>query len=138
MNNNDWMAKSKTCSRIIKVLRGSTSGTTYTFKNTTLINVLKRTEGKLTRGKNDCFDKVLSRMTALDGFPFKVFYTSIELRKLLIVRGLKNVPKSVLYYVKNYSNSVRNSLKKELIKLKLNDTKFSLVFKYKYSFKILF
>lgn len=147
----NMLARCKTCSRIIKVFGGSTSGLHTHLKTQHNINLLKRKESETISNspknditkpktsqitdffntKNDCFDEVLSRMTALDGLPFRVFCTSIELRKSLIARGFKNIPKSVNIIrrtVINYSNSVRNSLKKELTELKLNGTKFSLTF----------
>lgn len=69
-------------------------------------------------------------MTALDDLQFRVFCISVEQRKSLIARGFKNILKSVntIRTVINYINSVRSSLPKELKELKLNCTKFILIF----------
>lgn len=148
----NMLARCKTCSRIIKVFGGSTSGLHIHLKTQHNINFLKRKESETNsmstnsnspknditkpktsqitdffNRKNECFDEVLSRITALDGLPFRVFCTSIELRKSLIARGFKNIPKSVntIRILINCCNNICNSLKKEL---KLNGTKFSLTF----------
>ncbi|GFW09204.1 putative AC transposase [Trichonephila clavipes] len=69
-------------------------------------------------------------MTALDGFLFRVFCTSTELRRSLSARGFKTLPTSIntIRTVVNYSDSVRNSLKREPIQFKVNGKKFSLRF----------
>ncbi|GFS72411.1 putative AC transposase [Trichonephila clavipes] len=69
-------------------------------------------------------------MTELDVLPFQVFCTSTELRKSLSVRGFKNLPTSIntIRTVINYIKGARNSLKHELLELKVNGEKFCLTF----------
>ncbi|KAK9710871.1 hypothetical protein QE152_g25785 [Popillia japonica] len=50
-------------------------------------------------------DTVIARMAAVDGFPFRVFITSIDLRKGLEARGLKTFPFHLLQYRKRISGN---------------------------------
>ncbi len=68
-------------------------------------------------------------MTAVDGLPFSIFITSIELRKSLMARNF-DVPKSantIRNIVLTYGEHIREEMVKELSVLKLQG-KFSLTF----------
>ncbi|GFW46183.1 hypothetical protein TNCV_4210621 [Trichonephila clavipes] len=98
-------------------------------KNTNLSTVSKPKPSGILELQKRILDEIISKITALDGLPFRVFCTT-ELRKSLSVRGFKNQPTSIntIRTVINYINGVHNSLKHEKIQLKLNGEKFSLTF----------
>lgn len=137
------LARFKICSNIIKDFEGSTSGIHTLLKAQYNLNLFETKsisrQSNVTKPnisqiadflnrKTDYFDEVLSRKTALDGLPFGVSYTLIE--KVIKCKRVKNIPKSV-HIVRtaiNYSNSVRNSLKKRIERIKMKRSKFSLIF----------
>lgn len=74
---------------------------------------------------------VLARLTSRDGLSFRIICTSLDIRLGLTARGFSDIPKSVSgisNIVKNYGNKVKEQLKIEIKKLKLDGQKFSLTF----------
>lgn len=79
---------------------------------------------------DNSLEAVLARMTASDGLPFRIFATSVEMRKSLASRGFE-VPKSantIRDMVMKYGQSIRQKYKIELQGLKLQGKQFSLSF----------
>lgn len=74
---------------------------------------------------------MLARLASRDGLSFRTICTSLDIRLGLISRRFSDIPKSVSGVsnaIKNYGNKVREQLKIEIKKLKLDDQKFSLTF----------
>lgn len=150
-------AKCKRCPAILKTMGGSTKGlhTHLSSKHNIKIvsaNVIRTTASTSQASENlntapppakrkfyftkstndDSLDDVLARMTALDGFPFSVFITSDDLRKLLLAK-YTDLPKSVKAVtirkrVMNYSEQIRKQVTAELKHLKSTGERFSLSF----------
>lgn len=79
---------------------------------------------------DNSIEAVLSRMTAEDGLPFRIFITSVEIRKSLNSRGF-DVPKSattIRDMVMRYGATIRQKYKVELESLKRQGKLFSLTF----------
>ncbi|GBP84473.1 hypothetical protein EVAR_67479_1 [Eumeta japonica] len=117
-------AKCKRCPAILKTLGGSTKGlhthlsSKHNIKvisastsqdsenlNTATPPAKRKLDDYFTKSAEDILDDVLARIIALDGFPFRVFITSDELRKLLLAR-YTDLPKSAVTIqnrVMNYS-----------------------------------
>lgn len=75
--------------------------------------------------------KVLSRMTALDGFSFSSFTTSEDLRDLFIFKGYKDLPNSPLTirnHVVTYSKEIKEQYKHEILLAKEEGDGFSVSF----------
>lgn len=76
-------------------------------------------------------EKILSRMTALDGFPFTSFTTSEDLRDLLLFKGYSELPTSPVT-IRNhgvaYSKKIKQVYKGEIQEAKDKGDKFSLSF----------
>lgn len=147
----------KLCSRQIKAAGGSTSGLHSHLKSQHDINLLKRGKSIPLSGisgkrnnqpykeistitsyfkptVDDSFPAVISRLIALDGLPFHKFCTSEDLRKLLTVKGYRDIPKSpntIRKIVLEYSNKMLQEVINELKLLKENKLRgevFSLTF----------
>ncbi|GBP64617.1 hypothetical protein EVAR_46546_1 [Eumeta japonica] len=109
-------AKCKRCPSILKTLGGSTKGlhthlstkhnikviSASTSQDTENLNTApppakRKLDDYFTKTKSDDdnLDDVLARMIALDGFPFSVFITSDNLRKLLLAK-YTDLPKSAV------------------------------------------
>ncbi|GBP18388.1 hypothetical protein EVAR_14781_1 [Eumeta japonica] len=144
-------AKCKRCPSILKTLGGSTKGlhthlsTKYNIKvisastsqdtenlNTAPPPAKRKLDDYFTKTKSDDdnLDDVLARMIALDGFPFSVFITSDNLRKLLLAK-YTDLPKSAVTIKKrvmNYSKKIKKQVTSELKHLKSAGERFSLSF----------
>lgn len=144
----------KLCSRQIKAAGGSTSGLRGHLKSQHEINLLKRGKSIPLSGisgkrdsqpykeistitsyfkpiVDDSFPAVIARLTALDGLPFNKFCTSEDLRKLLKVKGYRDIPKSpntIRKIVLEYSNKMLQEAINELKENKLRREVFSLTF----------
>lgn len=74
----------------------------------------------------------LSRMTSLDGIPFSVFITSKDMRDMIKSMGFKeklpNSSTSIRQIVMEYSKNVREMQIKEIQKIKIDGSKFSVIF----------
>lgn len=116
-------AKCKLCSKIIKCAGSSTSGL-HTHLKTSHNEINKRkvdSEGPSTIVKSpekvtkyfrtiedNTLEACVSRMVALDGFPYIKFVSSMDLRNLFLAKGFKaNLPKS--------ANSIRKIVVKQFI-----------------------
>lgn len=74
-------------------------------------------------------DAILARMTALDGLPFRVFVTSVDLRKALMARGFPDIPSSsttIREKVLAYQKKIVNYYILEFEKMKKQGDYFSL------------
>lgn len=148
-------AKCKRCPAILKTLGGSTKGlhthlsskhnikiladvnrlTASTSQDSENLNTSpppakRKLEDYFTKSADDSLDDVLARMIALDGFPFSVFITSDDLRKLLLAK-YTDLPKSAVTIrkrVMNYSEKIRKQVTAELKHLKSAGERFSLSF----------
>ncbi|GBP26626.1 hypothetical protein EVAR_18263_1 [Eumeta japonica] len=117
-------AKCKRCPSILKTLGGSTKGlhthlstkhnikviSASTSQDTENLNTApppakRKLDDYFTKTKSDDdnLDDVLARMIALDGFPFSVFITSDNLRKLLLAK-YTDLPKSAVTIQKRVMN----------------------------------
>ncbi|GBP70034.1 Cilia- and flagella-associated protein 43 [Eumeta japonica] len=125
-------AKCKRCPSILKTLGGSTKGlhthlstkhnikviSASTSQDTENLNTApppakRKLDDYFTKTKSDDdnLDDVLARMIALDGFPFSVFITSDNLRKLLLAK-YTDLPKSAVTIQKrvmNYSEKIKKA-----------------------------
>lgn len=151
-------AKCKHCQKVICIKGGSTKGLHVHFltrHSLTSTSKPTTTVGKTNVGasaSSSCFippakkqkqtlhdyfaapnentlDAVISRMTALDGLPFRVFVSSSDLRKALEARGFTDVPTSattVCSRVLAYQKKIINNYIQELSGLKKNGNSFSL------------
>lgn len=149
-------AKCKTCkfNKELKTGGGSTSGLHKHMMSVHSINTLKKPASDVNISSiasnssnsannakksvitsffnldDNSLDAVLARMTAVDGLPFRIFVTSVELRKSLSARGF-DVPKSestIRYMVIKYGKIIRQKLAVELQRLKSKGERFSLSF----------
>lgn len=145
-------ARCKQCNNLLKTLGGSTKGlhTHLISKHNKKMNLpessninsnerempsLPPTKRKISNyflpsEKSSC-DKVLARMTALDGLSFNFFVNSHDLRQLLISKGYNDLPTSVTTIrnrVVNYSLQIRERLIKEICQYKAIGKRFSLTF----------
>nr|CAI5830436.1 unnamed protein product [Callosobruchus analis] len=80
--------------------------------------------------RDQSFEAVLARMTAVDGFPFKVFQTSTDLRDLLEAKGY-TVPESahtIKSKVMDYSKKIRSICSQQINHIKAKNGRFSLTF----------
>lgn len=130
--------------KVLKCNGGSTKGLHVHLKSSHQIDVLLKRKNSETR-QEDSREKipkittiekfvddttlpaVLARMTAYDGLPFKVFITSIDLRKSLIAQGY-SLPKSlttIRKHVIKYGTYVVERIKHDLLR-KSKSEKFSL------------
>lgn len=112
----------------------STPGTSTSqgFENLNTAPPAKRMllDDYFTKNIDDTLDGVLARMIALNGFPFSVFITSDDLRKLLLAK-YPDLPKSAVTIrkrVMNYSEKIRKQITAELKHLKKAGQRFSLSF----------
>lgn len=79
--------------------------------------------------EDNSLDAVLARMTALDGLPFRVFITSVDLRKCLQARGFVDIPNSsmsICNRVLIYHKKVVNYYVQQFKEMKKNGKHFSL------------
>ena len=130
-------AKCKKCAKIMKTAGGSRSGL-YTHLKTKHDAILRKRDAieplgesssisdtlppKITeyfkKTTEDSLAAILSRMTALDGLPFRNFITSDDLRKSLKALNLSDkLPKSattIQKIVTNYSETIRQLVIKEI------------------------
>lgn len=129
------------CFRIIRADGSSTSALHSHMKNIHKVNTLKRhldvaspspSTSKITdfygKSDNESLDEVISRMAALDGISFQLFCTSEDIRKGLIARGFKDVPKSpntIRKYVLDFAERIRNKTISRFNQMKLKGHKFS-------------
>lgn len=142
-------AKCKRCPAILKTLGGSTKGlhthlsskhnikviSASTSQDTENLNTApppakRKLDDYFTKSADDSLDDVLARMIALDGFPFSVFITSDDLRKLLLAK-YTDLPKSAVTIQKrvmNYSEKIKKQVTSELKHLKSAGERFSLSF----------
>lgn len=142
-------AKCKRCPAILKTLGGSTKGlhthlsskhnvkviSASTSQDSENLNtapppVKRKLDDYFTKSADDNLDDVLARMIALDGFPFSVFITSGDLRKLLLAK-YTDLPKSAVTIrkrVMNYSEIIKKQVTAELKHLKSAGERFSLSF----------
>ena len=71
-------------------------------------------------------------MVAIDGFPFSVFSTSMDLRDALKSRGFaEELPKSRATITKlftNFAEKIKNHQISEILDMKASGTKFSIIF----------
>ncbi|XP_011859119.1 PREDICTED: uncharacterized protein LOC105556635 [Vollenhovia emeryi] len=109
----------------------SCSSSTSSSSDTVSKKVIK--SGSITQyfPTDNCLPAVLARLTSRDGLSFRIICTSLDIRLGLTARGFSDIPKSVSgvsNIVKNFSNQVREQLKIEIKKLKLDGQKFSLTF----------
>ncbi|GBP30633.1 hypothetical protein EVAR_76177_1 [Eumeta japonica] len=90
--------------RIYVVISASTSQDTENL-NTAPPPAKRKLDDYFTKTKSDDdnLDDVLARMIALDGFPFSVFITSDNLRKLLLAK-YTDLPKSAVTIQKRVMN----------------------------------
>jgi len=146
-------AKCKKCGIFIKTGGGSTSGLHTHLKAKHEIKLQKRATVESEAGFSSQCDKVncvtkitkyfrntmenslaavLSRMTARDGLPFRVFLTSDDLRKSLKSLNLSDeLPKSantIRKIVMDYTENIRQLLINEISDRKLNENGFSITF----------
>lgn len=142
-------AKCKRCPAILKTLGGSTKGLHTHLSSKHNIKVIsastsqdsenlntapppakRKLDDYFTKSADDSLDDVLARMIALDGFPFSVFITSDDLRKLLLAK-YTDLPKSAVTIQKrvmNYSEKIKKQVTSELKHLKSAGERFSLSF----------
>lgn len=142
-------AKCKRCPGILKTLGGSTNGLHTHLLSKHNIKVISASTSQdsenlntapppakrmlddyFTKSADDSLDDILARMIALDGFPFSVFITSDDLRKLLLEK-YTDLPKSAVTVrkrVMNYSEKIRKQVTGELKHLKSAGERFSLSF----------
>lgn len=75
-------------------------------------------------------DKRVARMVSKDGFPFRVFCTSSDLRDLFKAGGynLPKSPNSIKLMVMNYGTTLKMTVIKDLQKLRGSDHRFTLTF----------
>lgn len=141
-NKDQNKGKCQKCSRIIKANGKSTSALHNHMKNIHNVNTLKRDTDsssstictpKLTKifgsAGSETLQEVIARMAALDGIPFLMFCTSEDIRKGLIARGFRDIPKSpntIRKYVLNYAEEIRNKTIVQLGQLKSAGNKFSI------------
>lgn len=142
-------AKCKRCPAILKTLGGSTKGlhthlsskhnvkviSASTSQDSENLNTApppakRKLDNYFTKSAADNLDDVLARMIALDGFPFSVFITSDDLRKLLLAK-YTDLPKSAVTIrkrVMNYSEKIKKQVTAELKHLKSAGERFSFSF----------
>lgn len=142
-------AKCKRCPAILKTLGGSTKGlhthlsskhnikviSASTSQDSEKLNTApppakRKLDDYFSKSADDSLDDVLARMIALDGFPFSVFITSDDLRKLLLTK-YTDLPKSAVTIQKrvmNYSEKIKKQVTSELKHLKSAGERFSLSF----------
>lgn len=75
-------------------------------------------------------EKMVSRMVAKDGLPFRVFCTSDNLRSLFAAKGhkLPTSPNSIKMMVMDYGTTLKMKVKQDLMKLKEHGQRFTLTF----------
>lgn len=135
-------AQCKTCKKVMKCVGGSTSGLHNHQKSVHNVVTLKR---PVAPEKSDTYEKVkitnffqpkttlnetLSRMTALDGIPFRVFVTSKDLRRALLCL-YKDLPTSVngiKSRVYEYAAELKQVIKTQLESDLRSGKRFSLTF----------
>lgn len=81
--------------------------------------------------QDESFAAVISRLTAKDGLPFKIFCTSHDLRQMLTARGFDNIPKSantIRSMVIKYAKKIRTSVSSELAAYVKNGGRLSITF----------
>lgn len=141
------LAKCKKCQKLLKTTGGSTSSLHKHMSSIHSVVIksvkrpppdsttplAKRNTSSITNYltvHDNSLEAVLARMTAGDGLPFRIFATSVEMRKSLASRGFE-VPKSantIRDMVMKYGQSIRQKYKIELQGLKLQGKQFSLSF----------
>lgn len=148
------LAKCKLCWQILKIPGGSTSPMHTHLRSIHKKVLIKRNNGEVTPAddglvaSNAClfkksksigdffnsnidesFSAVVARMVVLDGLPFRVFCTSIDLRTSLQLRGFNTIPKSatsIQKVVMDYGAKIRQSVMSEIMALKKQNIRFSL------------
>ncbi|OXA54474.1 hypothetical protein Fcan01_11805 [Folsomia candida] len=145
-------AKCRIWDQILKTTQGATTGLHVHLRTKHKIFIKKRTElgdkntensdltprskqRKISEGLPTQDDKsmeaVLSRLTALDGLPFAVFTTSLDLRDLLTNGGYLDVPKTpqiIRNTVIQHTVKIRGHVISEIRKLENLGKKFSITF----------
>ncbi|OXA41590.1 hypothetical protein Fcan01_23645 [Folsomia candida] len=145
-------AKCLTCDQVLKNTRGRTSGLHVHLRTRHKIFIKKRTElgdkstengDLIPRSKQQkiseliptledkSLEAVLSRLISLDGLPFAVFSTSVDLRDLFTSSGYIDVPKTpqiIRNNVIQHAQKIRGHVTSEIGKFKNLGKKFSVTF----------